>query len=379
MLTRTFNLRHFLRAAYGSEPFAEYCEKRHLPFTQIAGFPMQENDYHRWQTALASLPAAQQMRIELELAQVDEMANPDALRPLLDVMDGRQPPTDGVPGDIPLALWFFLRHPDLFHQAFLHQELGDVDCWRTATGPIGVACNDLHSRQEALAKSLREYFAVRDGTGRFCAVDSYCLESCVCFAVYLSDRLHLFDVFTEQGEHTTHAARPAFPALFVYYPADGRMLLKTRQRSRDRILDLFRRFGREVLGVNLDASCLAPAFRLDLLKRRFDPLPDAPDMGTVRVKALTLLYPQCFGRRRLKLETLLGDSQFAILDLLREHGGEVLDQLAVVYAELEVPLFHSGHCKNWLIRLWPDRCSLNQTPLGERLRRCLRHWGIAYE
>jgi hypothetical protein len=108
----------------------------------------------------------------------------------------------------------------------------------------------------------------------------------------------------------------------------------------DQVLDLFRRFGRAVLGVELNARCLAPAFRLQLLKQRFDPPLDAPDMERVRVRSLHLAYAGRAGRRRVKLETLAGDSQDAISELLREHGGPagVLEDLTVLYAELEVRL-----------------------------------------
>src|SRR5205085_1262555 len=150
-----------------------------------------------------------------------------------------------------------------------------------------------------------------------------------------------------------------------YYPEDGRLLLKARQRARDSVLDLFQRFGRAVLGNTLDASCLRPAFRLDLFKRPFDPPLDGPDMERARVKALCLAEPESFGRRRITLETLSGDGQFAIIDLLREHGGreEVLERLEVLSAELEVVLRREGRRKTYPVRLWPDRCTLNQTPL----------------
>ena len=58
----------------------------------------------------------------------------------------------------------------------------------------------------------------------------------------------LFEVFTDDGEHTMQRARPAFALVFVYYPDSGRLFLKARQRTKGRILDLVQRFGRAVLG-----------------------------------------------------------------------------------------------------------------------------------
>jgi hypothetical protein len=380
MCPKAFQLRRFLRAAYGTEPFIEYCARRQLAFEQVLGFPMHDEDTQRWQLALASLPEPEQAKVELELAQVQALAHPAALALLVAAAQKQGPPPESVPDGIPLALWCFLHHATLFHDVFLRQEIASAETWRCAMAPPGLLLDDLETRQDALSASLQEFFAGQGGTGRFCAVESYQLAEATCFVAYLSDRLQLLEVFTDEGAHTTHATRPAFPVLFVYHPSDGRLLLKARQRTQERILELFRRFGQTVLQVSLDARCLAPAFCLDLLKRRFDPLPDAPDMEQVRVKALHLAYPERRKRRHLKLETLSGDEPFAILELLHAHGGSdvLLDQLAVIYAELEITLRLDGRSQRHLLRLWPDRCNATQTPLGERFRTCLQRWGIAH-
>src|SRR5262249_51467348 len=159
---------------------------------------------------------------------------------------------------------------------------------------------------------LRSFFRAEDGSGRFCAVDDHETESSVYFAVYLSDRPRIFDVFTPYGERTTHLTRPAFPVLFAYDAHEGRILLKSRQRSADQLLDLFRRFARCVLDLDIDPAAVEPAFRLDLLKYRRDFRPDGEDMGAARVKALHLAHPGRLGGRRLKLETFAGDARDAI-------------------------------------------------------------------
>lgn len=380
MFTRTFDPRQFLRFACGTEPFSDYCLQRGIDFEQLPSWLRREDEYPRWQTALKSLSAAEQARIELELAQVNEMADAVSLEHLIHVADGRDLPPDSIPAGAAQALWFFLHHPSLFQEAFLQQEIAEVDAWRTARAPAGIVIDELPGKQHALTESLKQFFRMQEGTGRFCAVDAYQLKDAFCFVGHISDRLQLLTVFTDEGEQVTQAARPGVPLLFVYYPGDGRLLLKARQRSHERLLGLLQCFGQAVLGVRLDNRCLAPVFRLDLLKRRFDPLPDQSDFVSVRVKALHFVHPGRRGRRRVKLETLSADDQFAILDLLEEHGGSevVREQLIVVYAELEVTLRIEGGTKRYLIRLWPDRCSLNQTNLGERLSACLRRWGLTY-
>ena len=49
----------------------------------------------------------------------------------------------------------------------------------------------------------------------------------------------------------------------------------------------------------------------------------------------------------------------------------------VTFAELQVRLRVNGRVRAYPVRLWPDRCDLAPTPLGERLSRCLSRWGLA--
>jgi hypothetical protein len=380
MFIGTLASRQFLRRIYGTEPFGEYCRSRNLAFKHRVGVSMTGDDYARWQAALRTLPEAAQARVELELAQVNDMADPRAIAQLMEgACEGGLPP-DGIPGNTALALWFLVRRPDLFREVFFAREIGDAHSWRVARSAPGIVLDDLPRRQASLARTLQQFFRLHEGIGRFCIVEAYPVRAGHCFLAHLSDRLHLVEAFTERGEHTVLRFRPVFPVFFVYEPADGKLLLKAQDRGLDTTLELFRRFGQAVLGIDLAECCLAPAFRLDLFKRRFAPSPDADDMEMVRVRALQLVYPQRSGRRRVKLETLPGDGQFAILDLLTEHcGGErVLEQLDVLYAEVQVTLRVDGRRKHYVIRLWPDRCSLDQTALGERLHACLRRWGVTY-
>ena len=98
------------------------------------------------------------------------------------------------------------------------------------------------------------------------------------------------------------------------------------------------------------------------------------------MKALHLSYPERWGRRRVKLETLASDAPAAIEELLAAHAGEpgLLERLRVCHAELQVKLAMDGRPKTHVIRLWPDRSNLGETPLGVRLRACLSRWGLRH-
>jgi hypothetical protein len=377
MLTRTYLPRQLVRHLYGTEPFADYCQQRGIGFPQVPGHAMGQGDETQWRQALHALPESEQARVELELAQVNELADPHAIALLTEACNGNDLPPDSVTGDAARSLWFFLHHPTPFREVLLRQEVAEIGTWRVAQGPAVLPIEPMLNRREALAESLREFFLSHDGSGQYCVVEGSPLTSSVCFTAHLADRLALLDVFTEEGEHATRAARPAVPLLFVYEPTTGRILLKSRLRSHERIRELVQRFGQAVLGAELPSDCLKPLYQLDILKRPFDPPLDAPDMESARVKALHFAYPERSGRRRVKLETLVGDSQHAIGDLLRTHAA-ALDELTVVYAELEIGLRIDGRRKFFVIRLWPDRTSLSQTSLGRRFYACLSRWRISH-
>ncbi len=381
MDTFAFDADQFLRSVYGTEPFIDYCRCRGIPFTQVPEGGMPRGDWRRWNNVLAQLSREQRERVEWELAAVNELAGGESLPHLLAAIEGQELPSDLIPNGAAIAVWFLLHHPDAFRTVYLNQEILEAGTWRNAQVRSGLAIENLAEVGKALAASLREFFRLREGIGRFCAVEASRLNETYCFVAHVADRLRQFEIFTEEGEQTFERLRPAFPVVFIYYPQDGTILLKSPLHAEDRILELFQRFGRAVLGVALDANALGHTFALDSLKAPSLLLPDADDMEGVRVSTLHFLYPERQGRRQVKLETLASDETPAIRQLLQTHlsADGILDQVQVCYAELQVRLkVADRQSKNYLIRLWPNRCNLNQTPLGERLRTCLKRWGLLH-
>ncbi len=251
--------------------------------------------------------------------------------------------------------------------------------WRHAHAPAGILLNHLDEKAVVLASRLQEFFRIREGSGRFCRIHAYPQHEGACFAAVLADRVQQFNTFTETGEYTTQWLRPTFSVCFVYY-ADGSLLLKSRLRASDRLLELLRCFGKAVLGVELPEGCLRDSFHLDRLTHEFQPLPDAEDMELIRIRSIQFGYPQRKGRPQVKVKTLSSDGHAAIEPLLRTHlpRGGMLDPLHVSYAELQIRLRIEGQSRNYLIRLWPNASNLNPTPLGERLRACLKRWGLLH-
>lgn len=378
MFLRNFHPDQFLRKVAGTEPFRDYCGQRGILWETPSAHMPPEETYRRSLAALAKLPHDKQVQVEADLAKVNELGDRDAIALLLKAAEGKELPSDLIPSDAAVALYFFMRHPDLFHEVFLHYQARDNDGWRNAQAPSGLMLNYLDAKAQALAASLQEFFQAREGVGRFSTVTAYQLQYAFCFVAHVSDRLHVVEGFTDNGELVMQRFWPALPLLFAYYPQDGTLAMKSPLEPADWVWDLLQRFGKVVLGVELQPEARGYSFALDLLKRRFDPAPDAMDMELVRVKTLHLAYPERQGRRQVRLETLATDEQFAVLQMVQTHlsGTGIFDQLRVVYAEIQVRMRFEGRSKSYLIRLWPNRCNIGQTALGERLRACLKRWGV---
>jgi hypothetical protein len=375
MFVRSLHPRRLLRSLYGTGPFIDYCAARHIPFDQTPDGAMTEEHARAWDAALATLAGDRLAVVELELAKVYEVSGRDGTAHLLAAAEGGILPPASVPAGAPLAMFFLLHEPDLFHEVFVRHEIREVRCWRDATTLPGLA-PDARPATAALAAAVQELFRLREGTGKFCAADHCRIGDSHCFAAQVADRPRLLDAFSDDGRPAAVRVRPAVPLLFVYRPRDGAVMLKSNLRSPDRVRELFAAFGRAVLGTAVEYR--GAAFDLERLKAPFRPQPDAPDMEAVRVKTLHLSYPERWGRRRVKLETRTGDAPSAIEELVAAHAGEpgLLDRLRVCHAELQVNLSTNGRRKTHVVRLWPDRSNLGETPLGVRLRVCLVRWGI---
>ncbi len=363
MLAGDLPLTQFLRGVSDTRPFREYCLARGIP-----------HDAVRCSAAIAALPPETRVRIHQELAEVSELSDPDGNDHLL-AAGGETPPADDVPGGAALALWYLLHRPRDFRDVFLHHEAAETHAWRCARGPAGVPEAEVLARADALRDALLG-LSHGDAAARFCAVEAHAQPDGIWFTARVAGRVQLVEGFSETGLPSLHRIRPAATVQFVYAPADGSVLLRSQLRTADRIEELFRCFGRVVLRANVSAS--DEAFDLDRLRYPFHPLPDADDMVLARVRTLHVRYPARLGRRLLKLETLAQDEPDAMDCLLRAHGCGA-EGLTVIHAELQIRFLAAGQPHDVAVRLWRDRSNLTRTPLGIRLRRCLRQWGLTRE
>ena len=329
MFARHFHPPRFLRTVCGTGPFRDDCETRGIAFGRDRVGPLASEELVCWATAVEQLPR-----------------------------------------------WYFLHHHALFHEVFVRHQFAGTGTWRTGRAVANVDLPDLDTAADRFAEQLRDAFRVKGARQLFCTADAHRMPDAVVFAAQVADRVRLVEGFSDQGEACVERVRPAASVMVAYEPASGRVRLKSPLRSQQRVKELFDRFGTAVLGVPVTPDPFV--YDLDRLKRPLALLPDAPDMEAVRVKALHLRYPPHLARRRVCFETADGDGPTAVAELLAAHvGPQAMHDLTVSHAELQVRLRAGDRTRRYVVRLWPDRCSLNHTPFGDRMRECLRRWGLS--
>jgi hypothetical protein len=374
MLSRPFVPSRFLRSVYGTGPFIDYCRSRAVGFDQAPSGRLRSEDARRWAAALAELPHDRQARLELELATVNEMAGEEGNRRLLEGAAGGEIPDASVPAGAPLALWFLVNREGLFREVFLRHTTEEPGPWRCGRAAKRLSPSELDAKAAALAAALAAFFRRADGQA-WCVAEAHRLSGAVLVLARVGGRLCFLEAFDDEGRAAPRRLRPARTISFLYRD-DGAVLLQSHLRSRERVAALLNLFGEAVLGSRVEPD--GEAFDLERLKAGFHPLPDAEDMESVRVKELSLRYPAREGRRQVVLQTLATDAPHAIDELLAHHAADgTLPRLRVAHAEIQVRLRVEGGAKSVGVRLWPDRSNLGAGPLADRLRGCLRRWGIA--
>jgi hypothetical protein len=361
----------FLRTVAGTAVFRAYCRARQIPLPKTAVSP---TGAAAWAKSLAAVPRDRRERIGAEVAAVHELGGGEGVLHLIEASRGAPPPPAAVPDGAPLALWFLLHRPETFWEVYLHHEPREADLRFVGRAAAGLSVPGLPRRAGALAAALTAFFRAHDGTGRTGAATAYRIPDGVYVAVRVSRRRHREERWPGTGERA-RGHLPAATVTFAYSPRDGTILLRAPIRSPEAVRDLLACFGRAFLRAPVTPA--APGFALERLRRPFHPLPDAEDMEFARVAAVRLQSTARAGRRGLNLETSTSDGAGAVDELLAVHAtGDAADGTRVAHAVLQVRLRVRGRGKNYLVRLWPDRCDVGPGPVGDRLLACLRRWGL---
>lgn len=311
------------------------------------------------------------------LRAVNELATEDGVLALIELSGPHhiQPQADmeKLAGDHDKALFFFLRHPQVFDDASILCHVTDLKAKgerylkrRPADVVVG--------RKEALAVALRSYLLAQDGRGRECIVNVFKHADRVCFIAYPEDFAKAPLCYKNKSLKRL-ALRPTFEIVFLYYPETGKVELSAKGGPR-RQLELFTLFNREVLEDASEVRAIEMTYNLD---RFLDPELKLPTLiedqvEFVRVQKLRLFDK--LGDYRVTLEPKDPTGLGSMRELLQRYDIRP-SRFSVTQAEIKMKFPGKGRRGGVTVQLtYPDKCNLNDSPTHLKAKKYLDQWGL---
>lgn len=277
--------------------------------------------------ALQSLPDGPREKIEVVLQDLDEVANEDGVRVMVeeaafrgvDIADD----LEAMDSRFDKAMWVLLRHPDIWRAATMFARADDLSSgrsWRRrcdlpATNP---QVDDAH--KERLENALSAFYRERQGRGHHCHVDHFLRGGKQdYFFVYLSDYAGTHINFDDSGQFRRTPERRAFEVVFAYEQESGTLEMFAKGGAAV-VEPLQQIFSRVILGEPLPPeNPKDKPYRLDHLMKRGDGFPTDPEDG-IREVSIRRMRLSVVGnrRRRLLLEPDAEDGPEAVYDMLEE-------------------------------------------------------------
>lgn len=275
--------------------------------------------YEAWQ----GLPAADRVRVDDELGNVDELATTEGIRTFVGQAAVVAAELDAVFANAGAlhdkAILAFLDHPELFFRSlqFVQTDtLPERNWFKRRDLPEVFPRTDQDTKTE-LENNLKYYFTEAEGRGHSCDVECYQRDEFWYYYAYPEDYGGALIEWSDEGrKRSLH--RPAFEIVFLVCPNQATLdiyyngSVKTKR-------DLQTLFGRIVLGIELHPDRKSEQlYDLNRLKSRaFQFVFDRPTSGITDVTIHKLRFTGLGGiKRRVTLEADAARARFAAYDFL---------------------------------------------------------------
>jgi len=339
--------------------------------------------------ALQALPDRPRKEIEIVLQDVDDMANEDGVRVLIEEGQWRgldlRDDLEAMDSRHDKAMWVSLRHPAMWRAAVMFARADSLSSGRSWTRRCDMPVVDPGTDEEHVKKlqcALSAYYRERQGRGHHSHVDHFRRGGeQEYYFVYLSDYADTHINFDDEGDLQRTPERRAFEIVFAYERDSGTLEMFAKG-GKQVIEPLQQVFSRVILGKDLPPS--DPNVRpyvLDHLMDRGLGFPTDPEDGITDV-SLCLMRLSVVGnrRRRIVLEPDPEAGRQAIYDMLeRDLNRERLPRsiLHVTKVTLRFQFNGNGHPLMFNVS-YPNSCNLKSKREAHRLvgEKYLRRFGI---
>jgi hypothetical protein len=366
---REWNARSFFRRL--APPVLErLCRRLDLPLAGD-GAP-HEHACNAW----LGLPEQTRLRLETELAPVNDMCSPHA-RPYLEGALSSDPAfaiRELSAHD--LAVSAYLDARPIFDATYARYAVDCMESFKEYRGRWRVTVLPSEEKRHALEEALRAYLKTT-AYGERLQVEAFGTDEKVGFFVFHEDEITAFETFNKDGVLEPDWRRPVVKLAVIFHFASATLLVKAhRTADRDTLRDLFARVVVGHADYFEDAAKQAK-FRFDVLRDpdfRFG-VRSEHEVESVSIVKL-VLRPAHADARRLTLELQAGLSVREVHRVLTDYGIEpAVDRVEAVSLQFRFQGRGRSRLRTAHLRL-PNSSNLSNTRRDEIIRRHLQDWGI---
>jgi len=349
--------------------------------TQVDGI------FDAWQ----GLPDEPRKSIEIVLHDVDEMANEDGMRVIIE--EGQYSGEnlavmlESMESRHDRAIWICMNRPAIWDAAVRFAKADSLSSGRSwvkrGDMPMVEPRTDVVA-QQALQESMSAFYRDRQGRGHHCKVEYFPRSNnCDYFFVYLSDYADTYINFDDAGNFQRTPERRAFEVVFAY-DRESRTLEMYAKGGKKVIEPLQCIFSRVILGEDLGPEDPnAKPYQLDGLLDQDFPFPTDPEDGveevSIRCFRLSILG-RTHGRITLEANPEKGrDHIYEMLeeDLNRKRLPKSI--LHVTKATFNLKLNGNGRDRSLMFNVsYPNYCDLKSKRDDMRLlgEKYMKRWKI---
>ncbi len=186
-------------------------------------------DAGKWFDVLHQLDGRRREYIEAELSKVNDIANENGMRMLLDRLSGANVPFDTEATPHQLAFSCRLEHPEIFDHVYDRYwlEQGQTFVEYQASKAIGATIT--REAVDRLAQAIKEQ-ASREAEGRGCAIRIYLDEDRSVLIIHHRGYRQLIEEVDEQDQVIPRIVRPAELSAVIYEPRTGKLKIHARKQ-----------------------------------------------------------------------------------------------------------------------------------------------------
>lgn len=342
--------------------------------------------FEAWQ----ALPEANRNDIERWFREISDLATPEGLQTLIE--EGQfhgidlTVPLDQMEGLHEKVFWVYLNHERVFTSAGRLNRADNLNgrYWRRRTDLPAKKPDISRPTRRLLGDAISQYYREHQGRGEHCHVEAYLRRSKIHYLfAYPADYADTVIIYGDAGSLERQLQKAAFDVIFAYNEASGTLDLFVQgdKKVRQHMEEIFARL---ILKEELPKDkAKGNPFELDGLRNRHFDFPTNPQDGIqeVRVKSLRLsIVGSNLGRitfesdARMRRGNIYDLMDIALSDQMNS------DALKVIQATIQVKFAAASKPKTVTFQLsHPDGCNLKDKPEHEKIKECLKRWGIARE